>query len=1003
VGVAVAFHVFLPRVRAGENGASADSTFFEMRIRPLLAEHCYSCHGEEKQKGHLRLDSRAAMLKGGESGPAIVPGQPGQSRLMEAVRYQNPDLQMPPKKRLTDRQVSDLSRWIASNAPWPAHDAARAAATTKTPAEITAQERAWWSFQPIRRPPVPAPRGGQQKFGSSPIDAFIAEALRQKGLSPNPPASRRELIRRAYFDLLGLPPEPEAVLAFERDRSPDAWSRLLDELLARPQYGERWARHWLDVVRFAQSNGYERDGEKPLAWRYRDYVVRAFNSDKPYDQFVREQIAGDELEPRTDDGIIATGFQRLGVWDDEPDDKRMAEFDELDDILSTTGTALLGLTLGCARCHEHKFDPIPQADYYRLLAFFRNVSLYDNAKYTLDSPNYVPLGEPAKIEAWRAAHESKIKALANQANAATNAAAKKSIEAQLEKLKNESAPFEWALAVKERGTNPPPTHVLIRGNAGSPGAEIEPAFLSVLGARRPALPSPSHPPASSGRRRVLAEWIASAENPLTARVIANRIWQHHFGRGLVSSTSDFGKAGTAPTHPQLLDWLAAELIAQGWSLKALHKSILVSAAYQMSSRADNARAIELDPSNNLLWRQNLRRLEAETLRDTVLAVSGQLNETMGGRGFFPRLSGEVLAGQSRPGLDWELSTPAELSRRSLYVYVRRTMAVPLLEAFDYNNTATPVGERAVTTVAPQALMLLNDEFMQRQSEAFAARLFREAGPNTDAMLRRGFAHALGRHPTAAEERVAREFLRSQERTFAQRKSSLLFHPEVPASLSVDYLRQLEPADFLGGPASGWTYHRGSWSPAYEGIRTVERARGPFALYEYARFSNGVITARLTLHTASESAGLVVRAVTDGDELRGYELALDPRRQLVSIRRHGKQLATLAETHSAVPTGQALTFRVELAGPRLRVWREQLDTKAAGATPLFDVTDTEPWLLAGRVGVRSWGAPLSVEELAARSNGGSWQMTGVPPTLPAQEALAAFCLLLLNLNELVYVD
>ncbi|HXI52656.1 MAG TPA: PSD1 and planctomycete cytochrome C domain-containing protein, partial [Candidatus Saccharimonadales bacterium] len=753
LAILIACEVGPPRAPGAEAVSAGDATFFETRIRPVLAQHCVSCHGEEKQKGKLRLDSEAGLRAGGESGPVVVPGHPEQSRLIQAVTHTHADLQLPPKKKLGARAIADLTRWVKAGAAWPASPPAAAARPGKGGSEVTEQDRAWWAFQPIRRPPVPSTKW--QARAANPIDRFVFAQLETKGLTPNPSANPRELVRRLHFDLVGLPPSPEEVDAFASHPTSEAWEELVDRLLARPEYGERWGRHWLDVVRFAQSNGYERDGEKPYAWRYRDYVVRAFNQDKPYDQFVREQIAGDELPEAGADAIIATGFQRLGVWDDEPDDKRLAEFEELDDILSTTSTAFLGLTLGCARCHDHKFDPIPHADYYRMLAFYRNVTLYENARYAIDSPNYIPLADRAAVAEWKQAHASRLKPLEEALAGATNAETKKKLARQVEQTKGESPPFPWALAIRERGPRPPPTHVLIRGNAGSEGPEVEPAFLSVLGGRKPDLPEPAPGAVSSGRRRVLAEWIASPSNPLTARVMANRIWQHHFGRGLVKTASDFGHAGTPPTHPQLLDWLADEFIAHGWSVKALHKTILLSAVYRMSSRTDNTQAEAADPDNDFFWRQNLRRLEAESLRDTVLAISGQLNPVAGGRGFFPRLSGEVLAGQSRPGLDWEISSQAELARRSIYAYVRRTMPIPVLEAFDYNNTASPVSERPVTTVAPQALMLLNDEFMQTQADAWAARLVREAGPSPERQIQRGFRLALGRDPTAREAALAR--------------------------------------------------------------------------------------------------------------------------------------------------------------------------------------------------------------------------------------------------------
>jgi hypothetical protein len=1087
--------------------SASDFAYFETKIRPLLADHCFSCHSAkaDKLKGGLHVDSLEGLLNGGDSGPALVPGDSERSLLVKAVRYTDTELQMPPKgKKLSDRQISDLTKWVKDGAVWPdtVRPTSRAAKASR---EITEEDKSWWAFQPIRRPPLPI--GNRRSAIGNPIDAFVRSELDAKGLKPNPAATRRELIRRAYFNLIGLPPSPEQIAAFEKDKSPDAWSRLIDHLLSLPQYGERWGRHWLDVARFAQSNGYERDGEKPEAWRYRDYVVKAFNEDKPYDQFIRDQIAGDELDRVTFDSIVATGFQRLGVWDDEPDDKRMAEFDELDDVLSTTGTAFLGLTIGCARCHEHKFDPIPQADYYSLLSFFRNLRLSEAAKYTLESPNYVPLAEPAKLNEWRSARDARVKSFEEKLAATKDEAEKKKVHQQIEGAKTEKPPFEFALAVRERGLKPPPTHVLIRGNAGNPGAEVQPAFLTVLGERKPSLAAPPPEAASSGRRRAFAEWIASAENPLTARVMANRIWQHHFGHGIVKTTSDFGRAGTPPSHPKLLDWLAAEFIEGGWSIKKLHKTIMLSQAYQMSSRADNAKASKMDPGNDLLWRQSLRRLEAEALRDTILAIGGRLNPKMGGRGFFPRLSGEVLAGQSRPGLDWDLSSAEEQSRRSLYAYVRRTMSVPMLDAFDYSNTTSPLSERPVTTVAPQALLLLNDEFMQEQAAALAERLERECGrpeqgrvslapgfnpvketvgerraasaasraskavetaptnlsslntglkPGanergfdarlTDAFIQRGFQLAVGRDPTKRERQVARDFITRQQEDFEALRTRLTFRPDVPTSLSVEYMNKLKPAQFLTGPTDAWTYYRGRWSTAYEGIRTVDRDRSPFALATVPAFSNGVMEAKVVLHTACESAGLLFRASVKDNEAHGYEIVLEPREQRIVLRRHAGELTTAAQATAEIPTARSVPFKVQFEGARLRVWLDH------GSKPAIDFTDLKPLLNAGQVGARCWGAALSIDDLVLLPTdlpdpGGTGHRPvlggNLPPSVagakdgshpksvdrtaggpvarspqtnsatiriideqlpsPARRAREAFCLLLLNLNEVVYVD
>ncbi len=998
----IAFGTSRTSLRAADGPA-----FFESRIRPLLAERCYDCHSAraDELKGGLRMDSLDDLLKGGEHGPALVPGQPDHSLLLSAIRSDDPDRRMPRKgPKLSARQVADLTRWIQMGAPWGVAPSTAATAPRDNTPSAKAEAGSWWAFQPVRRPSPPSSPRNLQAI--HPIDAFLNARLAEQGLRPNPRATKRALIRRAYFDLLGLPPSPEAIRSFERDSSPDAWTRLVDQLLALPQYGERWGRHWLDVARFAQSNGYERDGEKPMAWRYRDYVVRAFNQDKPYDQFIKEQIAGDELDEVTPDGLTATGFQRLGVWDDEPDDKRMAEFDELDDVLSTTGGAFLGLTLGCARCHDHKFDPIPQADYYRLLAFFRNIRLNEAAKYTLDSANYLPLATSENIRAWQESLRVRLEPLEKRLAGLTNATEKSALAKEIQSLKNTAPPFDWALGVKERGRSAPATHVLVRGNAGSPGAEVQPAFLSAFVSPAPQDRPPAPDAVSCGRRRALAEWIANPANPLTARVLVNRVWHHHFGRGIVKTTSDFGRAGQPPTHPALLDWLAVEFISGGWSIKKLHRTILSSEAYQRSARAGNERAAAVDPGNDLLWRQNLRRLDAEALRDTLLAISGNLNPAMGGRGFFPTLSGEVLAGQSRPGLDWEMSSPAERARRSLYIYVRRTMTVPMMDAFDYNNTTSPLNERPVTTVSSQSLLLLNDSFVQEQAAGLARRIqaetsaTRERRPDTDAFIQRGFELATGRTPTRHELRTAREFLRRQESAFRALGTRLTFRPDVPSSLSDGYLEALPRDRFLLGPADGWEYFRGRWSGGYEGIRTVERDRGPFGLASTppAGFTNGTVTARITPHVACESAGLFVRTRSRDHQAVGYEIALDPREQRIRLRRHENGVSVLGDASAAIPVSESVAVKVTVHDDRLQVWLGD------GAAPVLDVTDAQPLTGPGRIGIRSWGAPVSLDDLVVTADGGApARITDSHLPAPAERAREALCLLLLNLNEVVYVD
>lgn len=560
--------------------------------------------------------------------------------------------------------------------------------------------RSHWSFQAVRQtvPPTLALERNGEASGHA-IDAFIAERLRQKGLPVPKEATRRALIRRVTYDLTGLPPTPEAVEAFVSDSSAQAWENLVDRLLESPHYGEKWGRHWLDLVRFAETNSYETDEAKPHAWRYRDYVIRAFNTDKPYDRFIREQLAGDELPDGGADGLIATGFYRLGIWDNDPADKELALYDQLDDLVATTGQVFLGLTVDCARCHDHKIDPISQRDYYALLAFFRNIHPYRNGGAT----DEVPL--PGQTEAK-------------------------------------------ALAVTESGRSAPVTHLLRRGNPGSPGEAVEPGFLSVLGSAIPSITPPTSG-GSSGRRRALADWIAAPENPMTARVMVNRVFQHHFGRGLVRTPSDFGVQGSVPTHPELLDWLAAEFIRDGWSLKRLHRLILTSHAYRASA-VPTPQALRLDPANDLFSRFDMRRLTAEEIRDSVLWIGGSGNPRMYGPGVYVNLPKEVLASQSVPGKGWGQSPPFDQARRSIYIHVKRSLLTPVLLSFDLAETDRSTPVRFATTQPTQALGMLNGSFFNEQARVLADRIRGEAGSQPKAQVRRVLHRVTGRPPAEAE-------------------------------------------------------------------------------------------------------------------------------------------------------------------------------------------------------------------------------------------------------------
>jgi hypothetical protein len=563
-----------------------------------------------------------------------------------------------------------------------------------------------WSLKPVARPEPPAV--DDAAWIRSPVDRFILARLEAKGWQPAGPVCRAQLIRRAYFDLWGLPPSPADVRAFVADERPDAFERLVDGLLAGHHYGERWGRHWLDLVRFAETNGYERDALKKNAWRYRDWVIAAFNDDKPYDRFVVEQLAGDELADADERSRIATGFLRVGTFDDEPNDPMQYRFEQLDDLMHATSTAFLAVTLKCARCHDHKFDPIPQTDYYAVLNFFVG-------------------GKPADGE---------------------------------------------LLAFADTGPQAAEVKLLAGGDPRRTGDVVPPGFLSMI----PALARDVEPPAgqatTSGRRLQLARWITDPANPLTARVMVNRLWQHHFGEGLVRTPDNFGTLGDAPTHPELLDWLAAELVDGGWRLKRLHKLIMLSSAYQMdSTHPRESEYSQVDFANALLWRRNRVRLESEALRDAMLAASGQLNLAAGGPSFFPPASQDALEGLSKKGEAWGTSPPDQQRRRSIYMMTKRSLLLPLMTTFDFSDTTQPCSQRNVSTVAPQALALLNNDFVHQQSAALAARVRSEAGEAETAEIEHAWWLALCRSPSESELAAALGHLRAQRENLSRQAAA----------------------------------------------------------------------------------------------------------------------------------------------------------------------------------------------------------------------------------------
>jgi hypothetical protein len=708
LGLVALLFVHVPRNVNAAEPKPDDAAFYDKEVQPLLQAHCLNGHGgQPKIKAGLRLTSRADVLKGGDSGPAVNLEKPKESLLLKAVNQVDDDLKMPPKGKLPPAQIEVLTKWVNRGLPF----GTAKVAVRHGPPPVDAEARNFWAFRPVTRPPVPAISNLKSEI-RNPIDAFVLAKLQAAGFMPAPPADKVTLLRRVHYAVTGLPPSPAEVDAFVADNSPDAYERVVDRLLDSRQFGEHWGRHWLDIVRYAESNSFERDGTKPFAWKYRDYVIKSFNADKPYDRFIKEQLAGDELDPVSPETLIATGYYRLGLWDDEPVDAEAAYFDGLDDIVSTTGQAFLGLTVGCARCHDHKIDPFPQADYYRMLAFVRGVRHYGvRSAESVAEASVGPIGARADMVEAAAAHQKKVAEVGSRLGLIEYSVFSKlppggerdDFEHEMNKLpimrkhvgdaitqeqldlylslrkertalrRNAPRALDQALVVKETGPKPRDTFVLVRGNAHSPGAKVEPGFPTVLtdAAARPATPREK----SSGRRAVLADWIADAANPLTARVMVNRVWQYDFGRGIVRSASNFGYQGTPPTHPELLDWLASEFVARGWSLKQLQRLILTSNTFRMSGEPTGLTrrlAAAKDPENDLLWRFDPRRLTAEEMRDSILAVSGNLNlKKVDGPSVYPVIPKEVLAGQSRPGDGWSRSSAEDAAARSVFVFVKR--------------------------------------------------------------------------------------------------------------------------------------------------------------------------------------------------------------------------------------------------------------------------------------------------------------------------------------------
>jgi len=915
--------------------------FFEQQVRPILTKRCVKCHGGEKVEGKLSFATRDTLIKGGVSGEVIDWDQLDKSLLVTAIHYTDWEYEMPPTGKLPEAEIATLTQWVKMGLPWTPGEKGQLVKPEDGPEHHgppTIEEgKDYWAYKPLDPPAVP--KVDDAAWQDHPVDAFIYKKLSDNGLTPSPQADRVTLIRRATYNLTGLPPTPQEIEDFVNDDKPGAWERVIDRLLASPHYGEQWARHWMDIARYAETNGYERDNKKRNIWRYRDYLIRSFNDDKPYDRFIKEHVAGDLLPDRDSESYIATGFNRLQVWDDEPTDRVQARADYIADIVDTTTNAFLATTLACARCHDHKKDPITQSDYFAFYAFFNNIkepvrgradaisidlrdvprsddqraaiaeydrrvaelrqaisqtesAFRDAVGDDLDKGELTAIAPDSRQthQAWRYATQDPgedwhvqqfddrgwktakggfghridkpyfandwtsdnlylrrnfrlteiprslvlsityqgpsqvyingIRVYATRGNRGTGPeykqvqlpaealsalvvgsnslavtsnegggprqfidaglyagivdpafALRSAIDAtgqavlgeqafrdyqsdrsELQKLRSAPVAEPYpAMVLNERGKDTPQQQIHERGSAHAPGDDVPPRFPLVLGGEVPDIPEIDDAINANGRRLALANWLASDDNALVARVMVNRIWQHQFGRGIVRTTSDFGNLGEDPTHRDLLNHLADRFIDSGWSIKHMQKLLMTSKAYRMSS-AGREDGLVKDPTNDLFWRYNMRRLTAEEFRDALLAVNGSLNPQRFGPSVYTKMPEEVLATASRPDQAWGQSSEAQRDRRSIYIHVKRSLREPLLASLDQAQTDTPCPVRFATTVPTQSLITLNSDMMQQEASVFAQRLIDEAGPSLEDRVRLGLRLVLCREPS--DEQVA---------------------------------------------------------------------------------------------------------------------------------------------------------------------------------------------------------------------------------------------------------
>jgi len=779
-----------------DTASAANATLFNERVLPTLQKNCATCHATGNPAGGLSVANLDTVLSGGKHGPAITPGAAKESLLVQYVRGERTP-RMPMGGVLGDDVVASLVRAIDSMQPLPK----------------SAKRRDPYLDWLLTKPAAPSvPQVHEARWVKNPVDAFILARLEAKGLKPAPVAPKRALLRRVYFDLIGLPPTPAEMEAFENDPAPDAYEKVVDNLLKDSRYGERWARHWLDLARFAESDGFAIDGERPTAWRYRDYVIRAFNQDKPYNTFVQEQLAGDEMqEGDRSEHLVALGFLRMGTWEADANFKTQLRQDVLNELTGTVGQVFLGFTVGCARCHDHKYDPIPQRDFYRLQAFLAPMRVEDRPAPFLasekpklmrsmlrkyedqadDAEEALKQVEKGLKEKFTSAKHLKAddkkggefaKALKDAKDPVFTADERKEWNevSLLARKQRESVARYRPMAYSVSDVTPPQvpslseTYVLAGGELANKTEKVEPGFLQALvGNSEPAkIPFAG---GSSGRRTALAEWIASPNNPLTGRVMMNRLWQHHFGEGIIQTPSDFGINGDRPSHPELLDWLAASFAEKKFSLKAMHRLMLTSNAYRQSTEnPDYQKYTELDPKNRLLWRMNWLRLEGETIRDSVLAVNGQMQKSEGGPGVFVSVPTDVASGFEF--FKWFPSEEKEQARRTIYTFQRRSVMNPMIEVFDGANMSEVCSRRSATVVPTQAFTLLNGEFINTGAKHFAERVIELAGPDRDKEVDKAFQLTLGRTPSPKErQRAAELFSNAQPKEALTRLGVVLFN------------------------------------------------------------------------------------------------------------------------------------------------------------------------------------------------------------------------------------